>query len=161
VAAHVDRAADVDRRDHGAGQRRRSRRLPAAAVALALLGGALTAGCGGESGDLMAIEATGGGAGRASFDIVVANDGRGSCNGGAEEKIPSDLVIDAREIERDLGSLAEDGAAYLEGSARGRRELAVRVKAGAVRWTEGAPDLPDVLPRTQLLALQLDRLLCR
>ena len=81
-------------------------------------------------------------------------------NGGSEESIPSDLLIDARELERDLGDLAEQGA-FFEPTGAGRREYVVRIKAGTVRWSEGNRGLPRELPRTQLLALRLDRLLCR
>ena len=91
---------------------------------------------------------------------MIASDGRATCNDGEEETIPSDLLIDARELERDLGDLAEEGATF--GSASGdRREYVVRIKKGTVRWAEGDPGLPAELPETQLLALRLDRLLCR
>jgi len=107
----------------------------------------------------MAIEISGG-AVRERLEIVVASDGRGTCNDGESEAIPSDLLIEARELERELGDLAEDGATYGP-TARERRAYVVRIKAGTVRWGEGEPDLPEVLPETQLLALRLDRLLCR
>ena len=109
----------------------------------------------------MAIEVSGGVAkGRGPLDIVLANDGRGTCNDRPEEGVPSDIVIDARELERELGDLAEEGATFDTGRGEGARYV-VRIKAGTVRWTEGGPDLPPELPRTQLLALRLDRLLCR
>ena len=121
----------------------------------------LVAGCGGESGDLMAIEVSGGVAEiRGGLDMVVANDGRGSCNDRPERTVPSDLVIEARELERELGDLAEEGATFGP-TGNDQREYVVRIKAGTVRWAEGERDLPDVLPRTQLLAVRLDRLLCR
>jgi hypothetical protein len=129
-------------------------------LAPALLAALLAAGCGGEAGDLMAIEIAKGPARGRELDIVIKGDGRGTCNGGAEKSIPSDLVIDARELERDLGDLAEQGA-FFEPTGAGRREYVVRIKAGSVRWSEGDRGLPRELPRTQLLALKLDRLLCR
>ena len=125
-----------------------------------LLAAAVAGGCGGEAGDLMAIEITGGPARERPLDIVVASDGRGSCNEGNSEMLPSDLLIEARELERELGDLAEEGANYSSPTER-RRAYVVRIKAGTVRWTEGEPGLPEELPRTQLLALRLDRLLCR
>jgi hypothetical protein len=132
-----------------------------ARIVLALLGCAAAAGCGGEAGDLMAIKVSGGPVGaRGPLDIVVASDGRGTCNDRAGESIPSDLVIDARELERDLGDLAEEGATFGP-TRKGQREYVVRIKAGTVRWAEGERGLPEVLPRTQLLTLRLDRLLCR
>jgi hypothetical protein len=129
-------------------------------VAPALIAGLLAAGCGGEAGDLMAIEIAKGPARGRALDIVIKSDGRGSCNDGSEENIPSELLIDARELERDLGDLAEQGATF-EPTGAHQREYVVRIKAGTVRWSEGGPGLPRELPRTQLLALRLDRLLCR
>ena len=126
----------------------------------ALLAGLVVAGCGGGSGDLMAIEIAKGPARGRALDIVIKDNGRATCNGGSEESIPSDLLIDARELERNLGDLAEEGA-FFEPTGAGRREYVVRIKAGTVRWSEGDRGLPRELPRTQLLALRLDRLLCR
>ena len=120
---------------------------------------AVAAGCGGESGDLMAIEVAKGPARGRALEIVIKDNGRASCNDGPEETIPSDLLIDARELERDLGDLAEEGA-FFEPTGAGRREYVVRIKAGTVRWSEGDRGLPRELPRTQLLAVRLDRLLC-
>ena len=128
--------------------------------AAAVVAGLLAAGCGGEAGDLMAIEIAKGPARGRAIDIVIASDGRATCNERPEETIPSELLIDARELERDLGDLAEEGA-FFEPTGAGRREYVVRIKAGTVRWSEGNRGLPRELPRTQLLALRLDRLLCR
>jgi hypothetical protein len=129
-------------------------------VVPALLAGLAIAGCGGEAGDLMAIEIAKGPARGREIDIVIKDNGRATCNDREEESIPSDLLIDARELERDLGDLAEQGA-FFEPTGAGRREYVVRIKAGTVRWSEGDRGLPRELPQTQLLALRLDRLLCR
>ena len=130
-----------------------------ALCAIAALGCLALAGCGGESGDLMAIQVEGGVAkDRGPLDIVLASDGRGTCNDRPSETVPSETVIDARELERELSDLAEEGARFQGGSGA---SYVVRIKAGTVRWTEGARGLPRVLPQTQLLALRLDRLLCR
>ena len=129
-------------------------------VTLALVAALLGAGCGGEAGDLMAIEIAKGPAIGRELNIVIKDNGRGTCNDREEETLPSDLLIDARELERDLGDLAEEGA-FFEPTGPGRREYVVRIKAGTVRWSEGDRGLPNELPRTQLLALRLDRLLCR
>jgi hypothetical protein len=125
-----------------------------------LLSGVAFAGCGGGAGDLMAIEIAKGPARGRGLDIVIKDNGRATCNDRPEESIPSDLLIDARELERNLGDLAEQGA-FFEPTGAGRREYVVRIKAGTVRWSEGDRGLPRELPQTQLLALRLDRLLCR
>ena len=132
------------------------RRVAAVAVA-----GVLAVGCGGEAGDLMAIEIAKGPARGPALDIVVKSDGRASCNDGDEETIPSDLLIDARELERKLGKLVEEGATYFPPTGALQREYVAQIKAGTVRWSEGNRALPNALPRTQLLTLRLDRLLCR
>ena len=125
---------------------------------LATLMAAAVPGCGGESGDLMSIEISGGPAGVATHTVVVTGDGRGSCDRGAEELLPSERVIDAREIDKDLGDLFRKAADYPQ--RPGARRYTVRTGDGDVRWSEGTPGLPDVLPRAQLLALQLERILC-
>lgn len=129
-------------------------------LAAALLAALLVAGCGGTAGDLIAIEVSGGPAReRGPLEIVVADNGRASCNRGEAETLPSDLLIEARELERELGDLAEQGANY-PGGGGDQRQYVARTRAGTVRWAEGVRDLPPVLPRAQLLALRLDRLLC-
>lgn len=127
-------------------------------LALALAAVALAAGCGGTAGDLLSIRVTGGPAG-AGHTVVVSGDGRGSCDRGPLKPLPSGRVIAAREIERDVLELARN-ATTLPNRPGGRR-YALKTKDGVVRWSEGAPNLPAPLPRAQLLALQLDRELCR
>lgn len=130
------------------------------AVVVAALGLAALAGCGGESGDLLAVEVAGGPAGERRT-IVVASDGRGRCNGGELRPIENERLIEAREAERDIAELAEQGA-DLGGEAGGdRRAYVARTQAGTVRWVEAEPGNPAVLPRVELLALRLGRELCR
>jgi hypothetical protein len=129
--------------------------------ALASLAAALAAlaGCGGGAGDLMSITASGGFAG-GMHTTVVSGDGRGSCDRGPLTELPSARVIDAREIARDAAPLARRAASYGPPSPDAR-SFVLNTKDGVVRWSEGTPGLPSVLPRTQLLAVQLERLLCR
>lgn len=126
----------------------------AASAALAI------AACGGEAGDLLALEVSGGQQ-EQPLRLTVTEDGRGSCDGGELQRISSERLIDAREVERELGGLAEDGAAFgADTGATGRRRYVARTRAGTVRWVEGLPELPDVLPRAALLAQQLEEALC-
>ena len=115
------------------------------------------AGCGGDPGDLLSIEASGGVAG-GKHTVVVSGDGRGSCDRGPLKQLPADRVIDARGIERDAGDLARRAAEYP--ARQGARRYVMNTKDGEVRWSERTPGLPSVLPRAQLLQLQLQRLLC-
>ena len=115
-------------------------------------------GCGGGSGDLLAIDVTGGPANREQR-IVVQDNGQASCNGREQSDIGSDALIEAREIERELKDPAENADAFMGERRRGATYVA-RTKDGVVRWREGARALPEVLPRTQLFALQQSRKLC-
>ena len=106
----------------------------------------------------MSISFAGGPTG-ARHNVVVTGDGRGSCDRGAEKLLPSDRVIDAREIAKDATQLASKAADYPP--KPGARRYTLSTTDGKVRWSEGSPGLPSALPRAQLLALQLERLLCR
>jgi hypothetical protein len=116
------------------------------------------AGCGGAAGDLLSLTATGGITG-ATHTVVVSGDGRGSCDRGPLKELPSDRVIDAREIERAAGDLAKRAASYPP--SPDARSYTLKTKAGEVTWSEASRGLPAVLPRAQLLELQLERLLCK
>lgn len=126
--------------------------VPAALAALAL------AGCGGEAGDLMSIGLEGGPTG-VHHTVVVTGDGRGSCGRGKEVLLPSERVIDAREIAKEVSDLARKAADFPV--KPGATRYTLRTTDGDVRWSEGTPGLPSVLPKAQLLAVQLDRILCR
>ena len=124
--------------------------LPLLAVALV--------GCGGSPGDLLSIDVSGGPAARKQA-IVVMGDGRATCNGGPSRDIGSDALIDAREIERELGDDAERAAVY-ESTRRDATQYVARTKDGTVRWDDRARGLPPVLAQAQLFALQQGRALC-
>ena len=124
--------------------------IPLLAVALA--------GCGGSPGDLLSINVSGGPAKRKQT-IVVQDDGQATCNGRASKDIGSAALIDAREIERELGDDAERGAVY-ESTRPDATNYVARTKDGTVRWDDRAPALPQVLAKAQLFALQQGRNLC-
>jgi hypothetical protein len=115
-------------------------------------------GCGGSPGDLLSIDVSGGPANRKQ-SIVVQDDGQAKCNGGPSKDIGSQALIDAREIERELGDYAERAAVYESTSADATHYVA-RTKDGAVRWDDRARGLPGVLAKAQLFALQQGRVLC-
>ena len=131
------------------------RRAAAAAAPVALV--AWLAGCGTATEDLMAIEVTGGPA-HVHERIRVTDDGRGSC-GGPLHQISSQLLLDARETKRRLRPFARNGASFPSARA-GARQYVFRSFDGTVRFTEGASG-PAALGRATLLALRLERELCR
>ena len=131
------------------------RRAAAAAAPVALV--AWLAGCGTATEDLMAIEVTGGPA-HVHERIRVTDDGRASC-GGPLHQISSQVLLDARETKRRLRPFARNGASFLSARA-GARQYVFRSFDGTVRFTEGASG-PAALGRATLLALRLERELCR
>jgi hypothetical protein len=130
-------------------------------VAGAWLGTAALAatGCGGSAGDLLALEVSGGLAGD-TVRLRVTEDGRASCDGGPLRQISSAALIEAREVERGLAELAEDGDSFESAAGADRRTYLARTRAGTVSWTEGEPDLPPVLPQAAALAERLRQDVC-
>jgi hypothetical protein len=131
------------------------------AIGAAVAATVALAGCGGTAGDLLSIGATGGVAG-GTHTVVVSGDGRGSCDRGPLKELPSGRVIDARAVERDAGNYATKASDYPppQGAAAARR-FTLRTKDGVVTWSERSPGIPSVLPKAQLLDVQLQSLLCR
>jgi hypothetical protein len=126
---------------------------------LLVLAALVLAGCGGDPGDLLSISATGGAAG-GTHTLVVTGDGRGSCDKGSLQQLPADRVLDARGVARDAQDLATK-ATDLPPAVKGSRRFTLRTKDGEVHWSERTPGIPSVLPRAQLLELQLEQILCR
>jgi hypothetical protein len=133
-----------------------TRHLWAGAAAALAIAAALP-GCGTATEDLMALEITGGPA-HVNERIRVTDDGRAAC-GGPLRQISSQMLLDAREVKRELRPLARQGASFLTTRA-GARQYVVRSFDGTLRWSEGAPG-PRALGSATLLALRLERELCR
>lgn len=127
-----------------------------ALAALAAAAGLALAGCGGDPGDLLTLRVSGGPA-RTNESIRVTDDGRASCNGGKLEQLSSDDVLEARQVKRELRPFAKRGESFR--ATRGRR-YELRSVDGFVAWSEGATAAKP-LPRATLLALRLERSLCR
>lgn len=119
----------------------------------------LLGGCGGDAGDLLAIEVSAS-PGEPARRLVVTGDGRGSCNRGELKTLVSERLIEARAVERDLAPLAGDGARFEAGRRPAAAALVARTVKGTVRWVEGGSGQPEVLPRATLLATKLERELC-
>jgi hypothetical protein len=126
-------------------------------VAVVALAAGLT-GCGGGAGELLTISTSGGGGPGHRF--VVTGDGRGSCDGGAERVLPSDHVLDAREVERELRPSARVRADYTAGAPPGARRYVAATKEGLVTWAEGARRASPAVGKAILLTQELKRDLC-
>lgn len=117
---------------------------------------ALAVGCGGESGDVLALEVSGGPGGE-ERRLVITEDGRGRCNGSDLRPLANERLIEARELERELADLPEEERRFADG---GGRSYVARLRDGAVHWSERTPAKPELLARLELLALQAGRELC-
>jgi hypothetical protein len=125
------------------------KRLLAAAIASVAL-----AGCGGSAGDLMGVQITGG-PGKTFEQMHVTADGRTSCNKGGLHALPSQLVLDARTVEREATPLIKEGASYPP-ALPGRRSFQLKTPDGTLNWGEGQTQ-PALLPQAELLALKLEQ----
>lgn len=121
---------------------------------------AAAAGCGGSAGDILALELPRGGD-RGVVRLTVTEDGRGTCDGDRLEPIPSARLIEAREVVRELESLAAAGAVIPAPAGRRRPAYAAHTPAGTVRWAPDAHELPPVLARAAELGEELRSDLCR
>ena len=128
-----------------------------AAALIAAAAAALVVGCGGSAGDLLTISTTGGDA--PSHNFLVTGDGRGQCDSGKEVVLPSNVVLDAREVEREVKKYAKARRTYLTGPAAARR-YTLSTKDGFVSFVEGARGAPPVISKAVELSLELRRALC-
>jgi hypothetical protein len=137
------------------------RRAAAAALAGAAL---LTAACGGEAGDLMAVERSGSIPG-ARLALRFTVDGRAACNRGVLRDLPSDLVIEARRAERDLAGDEDDPGP----AARGVRlapgpgsilRYRARSETGTVAFSDTSRGQPAVFFRVAKLTRDVARSVC-
>lgn len=129
------------------------------ASALAAAATLVGAGCGGSAGDLLAFEVSGGAAG-GDVRLVVTQDGRGTCDSAELSQIPSELLIEAREVERELEGLAEGGKSFESGGGAGSLTYVARTRSGTVTWSDVDPDLPPELEQATTLAQRLRADLC-
>ena len=121
----------------------------AATVATLVVVATAGAACGGEAGDLLAVERTGSIPG-ARLALRFTVDGRVACNRGALRDLPSEQVLEARRIERELAGEEDDPGP----AARGVRLPAgpgwilryrARTEAGTVAFADTSRRQPEVL----------------
>jgi hypothetical protein len=119
------------------------RRAPTAVVAAVALAAA-AAGCGGDGGDLFAVDRAGDVPG-AQLRLIVKDVGTVSCNGAQARRMPEGLLLDARELQRDLVAPAKRRLS-LQGGANSVLRYDVRTSDGQVRFADDSPG-PRVLDR--------------
>lgn len=102
--------------------------LPMAIAILAL------SGCGSSAGDLLAVKRSGTVPG-AELTVVIDDGGLVQCNDLAQIRLPEELLLDAREIERDLEGPAEEELSLEPGPGSIMR-YEVETPTGVVRFAD-------------------------
>jgi hypothetical protein len=113
-----------------------------------LLAAVVLSGCGTAGADLMIADRSGSVPG-AKLQLRVIDDGQVICNG-VKHDLPSQSLIDAREIVRDL---AESSRAGLDLPPRSGTifRFRVRTEAGTVAFSDNSPRQPQAFYRAQQL----------
>lgn len=125
---------------------------PPLAVAAVLLSAAALAACGTESHDLFIAERNGSIKG-AKLRLHVRDDGLVTCNG-IEKTMPSKMLIEARELSRELADPAERGIS-LRARPGSTLRYAFRVEAGVTRFADNARGQPRVFYEAALLVRRI------
>lgn len=127
-------------------------------VCLALAAGAV-ASCGGvRSPDLFALQRTGGGPG-ARVALVVSDGGTVRCNGGAPRLLPSDLLLEARDLAR---AIAPDTMRNLRLPPGPMTIFSYTLQGpdGTIAFSDGAAHVPPELDRVAFFARRVSRGVC-
>jgi hypothetical protein len=119
---------------------------------------AALAGCGGSPGDILGLGISGGRQ-RQTVHMHVEENGRASCNTKPLHQLPSQQLLDARNIVRDAKPFTKSGVSF-SSPRPDQRTFELRTPDGTVDWTEAAVGVPPVLSQAELLALQLEHQLC-
>lgn len=128
--------------------------LAAAATLLAVAG----AGCGPRPADLFVVQRAGT-IPAADLTLRVSDGGLVSCNGGSPRRLPDQLLLDARELTRQLTPLAKRRLRLAPGPGS---VLSYRVQMpdGTIAFSDTSPSLPAPARRVQGLVRQVSKGVC-
>jgi hypothetical protein len=113
---------------------------------LLLLAALALAGCGSPSADLFEVNRTGEDR-NANVRMVVSDGGTVTCNGGKAKALPGKMLLDARELARDLeaqAALSIDLPAEKSSTLR----YVVRTQSGRVAFSDTSRGRPKTFDRT-------------
>jgi hypothetical protein len=123
------------------------------------LAAAALAGCGTESPDLFAVERSGKDK-NANVDLVVSDGGTVTCNGGKPKALPGKMLLDARELARDLeaqAALSIDLPAEKNSTLR----YVVRTEAGKVSFSDTSRGRPKTFDRLVVFSKDVIEDVCK
>jgi hypothetical protein len=127
-------------------------------VLAAVLVAILAAGCGGRSADLFGVDREGN-VPDARVRIVVNDAGTASCDSGKDRELPDELLIEAREVQRDLEEPATEGLNLPPGPQSVLR-YDVTTPDGRVRFADDSKGRTPVLNRLAFLVRQISQRVC-
>lgn len=124
---------------------------------LALAAIAVLAGCGNRhSPDLFVLDRSGDVPG-AQLRLRVYDDGQVRCDGGERRRLADQLVLDAREIARELNELAPR---TLPRRPRSILRYRLRLAQGTVRFADNSRGQPPAMALTQAFTRRVARDVC-
>jgi hypothetical protein len=136
------------------------RRLASALPVVSVV--AARAGCGGSSADLFVVtrtpESGSGASALTPLTLVVSDGGTVTCNG-KQRQLPGSLLLDARQLQRDLDSAATAGE-VLPAGPRPVYAYSVRTPAGTLAFADDSPHQPNAFQRLAYFTLQVDQQVC-
>ena len=118
----------------------------------------VSGGCGTPSADLFAVERSGS-LPDAKLQLIVVDDGTVKCDG-REELIPDDILLDARQLERELAPLMEDDL-RLPVPRTALLRFRVVSDEGEVTFADASPNLPPELGKLVQFTRRVAREACK
>ena len=110
-----------------------------------VLAAAALGGCGGPSLDLFAVERSGADR-NADLRVVVNDGGQVTCNESITKAMDAQQLLEARELSRDLGDLAQLGIELPPGPGS-LLQYEVQTSAGPLAFSETSPQRPPAVDR--------------
>ncbi len=122
---------------------------------LALL---VLAGCGGDAGDLLAVDRSGSVPG-AELRVVVNDGGTVTCDDADAVRLPEDLLLEARDVERELEPAADEGL-MLAPEPQSVLRYEVGIPTGDIAFADNSRGKPEAADRLALLVRRIAQDVC-
>jgi hypothetical protein len=129
-----------------------------AATVGAVVAALCVAACGSTAGDLLAVDRSGS-IPAAKLRVVIGDGGTVRCNDGDEVRLPESLLLDAREIERDLETPAQADLSLAPGPGS-VLHYAVQTPTGDVRFADTSRGKPAAFDQLAFLVRRIAKDVC-
>jgi hypothetical protein len=130
-----------------------------AAAAAGLISVLAAAGCGNRRAPDLFVLARSGDVPGARLELRVSDDGLVRCNGGAPRRLPDALLLDAREIARELEGEAQDDRT-LPPAPRSVLSYRIELEEGTVRFADNSRGQQQAMFEAQRFARRAAREVC-